>query len=144
MSPQIMLWLHTSLIYLLWSTYSPFNSLHTHVVKYADDVILLLPVYKSDHQDLTLVRNEVPHFENWCNTHGMLVNKSKTKVLCVQLRGNFAIPVVPEFDNVAVLKILGLYFNKELTWTEHFEFISKKASQKLYVLRILKSFLSHD
>ena len=47
-------------------------------------------------------------------------------------------------DNVCILKVLGLLFNDRLTWSTHFDFVVKKASQRLYVLRVLKTLVGHD
>ena len=73
----------------------------------------------------------------------MFINFTKMKVL----NANFCsklLPPLPIFDNVSVIKLLGLHFNAKLNWFDHFNFVSKKASSRLYVLRILKPFLTHD
>jgi hypothetical protein len=127
---------------VFFSSYKP-NDQKCQVVKYADDVSLVLPVFKEKFDDMSLVCNEILHFENWCNMHGMLINPSKTKVLSV----NFSchpLVAVPNLDNVSVLKILGLLFNNKLNWSDHFDFVIKKVSSRLYVLRVLKSIMSHD
>ena len=59
--------------------------------------------------------------------------------------GKNPLPIVSTLENVKVLKILGVFFNdRGLTWSEHLAFICKKASRRLYVLRILKPLFSHD
>ena len=68
---------------------------------------------------------------------------SKTKVLNINFSGT-PLPLLPDFDNVSVMRILGLYFNDKFSWSDHFDFIVKKVSQRLYVLRILKRLLPHD
>ena len=73
----------------------------------------------------------------------MLVNVSKSKVLNIKF-GGVSLNLVPDFDNVSVLKILGVMFNDRLTWSHHFDYIIRKLSQRLYVLRILKPLFSHD
>lgn len=124
------------------STYKPCN-LHSYVVKYADDVVILLPVFKNAYQDQSVIRTEMVHFESWCSKYGMFINKSKTKVLTVNF-SKLAISNVSDFVNVTVLKFLGLHFNSKLTWTNHFEYVARKVSQRLYILRVLKNILSHD
>ena len=36
------------------------------------------------------------------------------------------------------LKLLGIIISNDLKWNEHIDYISKKASKRLYSLRILK------
>ena len=113
------------------------------IFKYADDVTIVVPVFKSDFNDISLVSNEIMNFEDWCHEHQMYINVSKTKVLNVNFGRTPLLPL-PMLDNVPVLKVLGLLFNEKLSWSDHFDFIGKKVSQRLYVLRVLKSFLPHD
>lgn len=127
-------------IYL--SSYKTLNK-NVRVVKYADDVSLVIPVYKTQTDDIFVTKNEIKHFELWCTDHQMLVNVSKSKVLNINF-GGVSLNLVPDFDNVSVLKILGVMFNDRLTWSHHFDYIIRKLSQRLYVLRILKPLFSHD
>ena len=127
---------------LYLSTYKPFNET-IRVIKYADDVSLVVPVYKNRSVDISLINLEIQHFQLWCERHQMLINFSKTKVLNINL-GRVPVTPIPSLENVTVLKILGLLFNDRLSWSDHFHFIVKKLSQRLYVLRILKPLLPHD
>ena len=43
---------------------------------------------------------------------------------------------------VRQIKILGIYWEDSLTWDLHFNYILKTAAKRLYVLRVLKPFLS--
>ena len=113
------------------------------IVKYADDVTIILPVFKSNFDDVTLVNNEVKNFEVWCRNQQMYINASKTKVLNVNFSRTPLLPI-SNFDNVCIMKILGVLFNDKFSWSDHFDFIGKKVSQRLYVLRILKNVFSHD
>ena len=124
------------------SSYSPLGT-NVCAVKYADDVTIILPVSKENFSDMSSFHAEVEHFENWCLQHQMKINHAKTKVLNV----NFSptpLPICSNLDNTYVLKMLGVLFDVRLSWSTHFDFIVKKASQRLYVLRILKPLLCHD
>ena len=127
---------------IYFSSYKP-SDVKARVIKYADDITLILPVYKNAFDDMSLPNAEVSSFKDWCKNHGMSINFSKTKVLNVNFSHNPLLPL-PLFDNVCVLKVLGLYFNAKLTWLDHFNFVTKKASPRLYILRILKPILNHD
>ena len=127
---------------LYMSTYKAKNS-SVGVVKYADDVTLIVPVYKKDSDSLELIKSEVDHFKSWCCDNKMTINENKTKVLNI----NFSctpIQPVPDFENVICVKILGLLFNCKLSWSNHVDYVISRVSKRLYVLRILKRILSHD
>ena len=127
---------------IYFSSYKPCHS-KSRVVKYADDITLIIPVCKTSFDDMSLVNEEISFFENWCDNHKMCINLTKTKVLNVNFSSKFLTPI-PLFDNVTVVKLLGVYFNSKLTWRDHFDFVSKKVSSRLYVLRTLKPFLDHN
>jgi len=124
------------------STYKPLYQT-VHLVKYADDVSLVIPVFKHETDDTFLVNEEIKHFELWCNEHRMSINFAKSKILNINF-GRDPITLISSLENVRVVKILGLFVNDTLTWSDHFNYIVKKLSQRLYVLRILKPVMSHD
>ena len=41
--------------------------------------------YKNQIDNVTLVKEEIDHFELWCQNHQMLINFEKSKVLNVNL-----------------------------------------------------------
>jgi hypothetical protein len=124
------------------STFSTVDS-KTKLVKYADDVTLVLPVFKNNIDDFSTITNEINNFSMWCVKNCMTINNQKTKVLSVTLKPTPLLPV-PNLNNVTSLKLLGIIFNNKLSWTTHFDYMLSKLSKRLYALRILKSFLSHD
>ena len=124
------------------SSYKPASS-NVRIVKYADDISLIIPVYKRDSDDLSPTSLEVRMFKAWCDDNKMLINHSKTKVMNVNF-SNFPMHSLDEYENVTNLKILGLIFNCKLTWSSHFDYIISCISRRLYVLRILKNILTHD
>ena len=40
---------------------------------------------------------------------------------------------IPSFDNVSVVKVLGIYFGTKMNWIDHFNFVIRKVSSRLYV-----------
>ena len=127
---------------LYMSTYTPVNP-NVRVMKYADDISLLIPVYRNNPNDTHQPLSEVSMFQSWCDKYHMLINHEKTKVMHV----NFSkVPVqcLQDYETVTHVKILGLIFNCKLTWSNHFDYIIACISKRLYVLRILKCVLTHD
>lgn len=127
---------------LYMSTYKPVNS-NVHIIKYADDITLVIPVYKSDADDLCLATSEVQMFKLWCDNNKMLINHSKTKVMHINFT-SFPMQLFSDYETVTHVKILGLIFNCKLTWSNHFDYVISCISKRLYVLRILRSVLTHD
>ncbi len=124
------------------STYKPLYQT-VHLVKYADDVSLVVPVFKNETDDIFRVNDEIKHFEFWCNEHNMSINFTKSKIMNINF-GRNPVTRISSLENVSVVKILGLFVNDKLTWSDHFNYIVKKLSQRLYVLRILKPVMSHN
>jgi len=131
--------------YLFVIFMSSYNTCYpsTKIIKYADDVTIIIPVKKFDFYDMSHVSCEIENFASWCRNHRMLINADKTKVLNVNL-SNIPLPSVPSLKNVSSLKILGLIFNEKLTWSDHFDFMIAKLSRRLYVLRILRQLMCHN
>ena len=111
------------------------------VIKYADDVTLVVHVLKSNSHDLSRVNIEISHFQCWCKENCMSINANKSKCMTVP-SSNHSLPAVPELQNVTNLKILGVVFNDRMTWHDHISYVSGKISRRLYVLRILKQFFT--
>ena len=82
----------------------------------------------------------------WSEKHGLTVNKAKCKTLCICYRkSDHVTPVhLPDVSFVKSLKILGVTFNEKLDWNDHCTYIVKNALKRLYVLRVLKNFVSRE
>ena len=127
---------------LYMSSYQPLNT-NVKVVKYADYITLIVPVFHSESDDLLLFSSEIDHFMKWCSDHRMSVNCSKTNVLSINFSSS-PLSNISDFQTANFVKILGLVFNDKLTWSNHFRYVISCVSKRLYVLRILKSLFSHD
>ena len=107
------------------------------MIKYADDVTVLLPFQKSD-SIAEAIETETCNIRDWCLQNGLTLNEEKTKVLLFskqridqELQTN-----VPTL--VSSAKILGVTFNSRLNWNDHVSEIAKSASRRIYVLKELK------
>ena len=77
----------------------------------------------------------------------MKINYSKSKLLYFTKRNTSACILPTEIFSVkavTVLKVLGVTFEKNLTFEEHFKSVVRRASQRLYFLRILKDTLTKE
>ena len=112
------------------------------VIKYADDFTVCAALLKNSSNNHLYELHE--SFLKWSTENCLIINHTKSKTLCVHARRNVAPVHLPNVSIVQQLKILGVYFDASLSWTPHCNYVVKKASQRLYVLRILKSFVSRD
>ena len=119
----------------------------TKCVKYADDCNFLIPIYKNDiYLSIKNMQNEIDNVKSWSLRFGLSLNDAKTKLLFFKKR-NFVVSTVSDFFvNIPVvdnLKLLGVVFTSELSWTVHFNCVIKRISQRLYLLRTLRPSISH-
>jgi hypothetical protein len=116
----------------------------TKIVKFADDTTILIPVLKNSIvNDCNLIGNEINNVLTWAHKNNMTINTSKSKILYFR-RNSAQNCILPhEFFSIkccSILKLLGVTLNEHLNFKDHFEFVLKKASQRLYFLRILKPY----
>ena len=65
----------------------------------------------------------------------MFIIASKSKCMSIHF-SNYSLSSILGLQNFTNLKILGVIFSNRLTWHDHFSDVCKKASRRLYVLRI--------
>ena len=100
----------------------------------------IIPLTRDSNIEST-VTNEILHVENWCNSHGMKLNVSKTRqMLCKKQTTlnyfNITDPMQTQ------LKILGVIYDEHLNWNTQIGAMTKKANQRCFLLRKLKHILS--
>ena len=120
---------------------SPF----THIVQYADDICEIIPILKTCTNDASrVVVSEFDKLRNWAYVNNFKLNSDKTKAICFDKK--LSVLHLNDFpiDVVENLKILGVTLNKTLKWNAHFHDLELRCSRRLYMLRVLKSVLTHD
>ena len=117
---------------------TPFSSL-AHMTKYADDVVILLPIYSNTDTDAVL-KEEVDNMSNWCRINGLELNQEKTKVMFLKEQRHLQ-NLLTTYPVANELKVLGLVYESYLKWNQEISKRCKKASQRLFVLRQLKRLL---
>ena len=87
----------------------------------------------------------------WCLENGMIINIDKTKLMLISSRQKRKCmkdnKLAIEYDNfdlqlTSCEKVLGVHIDDNLTWTNHFQHVSKKISSYLWLLFQIKSYLS--
>ena len=78
----------------------------------------------------------------WSRSNSLIINKSKSKTLFVKKSRDCELRSLTDVAEVDELRVLGVIFNKHLSWESHVDFILKSASRRMYGLRILKPLFS--
>ena len=115
----------------------------SNLIQYADDTTVVCPIKPSSDLD-TLISHEMSHMENWSASNGFKLNASKTQVLIIRKRTNiFRFHLNLPYQNDTI-RILGVTWSCGLSWDLHFKLVEGKCVKRLYLLRVLKSVISHD
>ena len=126
-----------SLVASDFQTVFPFSGL----CKYADDTTLILPIFKNSAN--THIYTEHCNLLNWSVNHGLFINDDKCKSLFVRKANcNTSAVSLTGVKHVSELKLLGVTFNCNLTWSTHIDNIVRIASSRLHAIRILKPLIS--
>lgn len=113
------------------------------LIKYADDMALVGLLQKTNPLDEASYLTQVKALEAWCKDSELEINVAKTNELLfckkqdiitepVLLNGQVA-------ETVETFKYLGTVLDNHLSFTDNTEFIFKKCSQRLSLLRRLNS-----
>ncbi|GFO27611.1 reo_6 protein [Plakobranchus ocellatus] len=112
------------------------------VIKFADDTTVTGLIL---HNDESNFRKQIDLIVNWCSKNNLHLNVDKTKEIIVDFRrGETPPPPLlihgATVERVPSFKFLGTHVSDKLTWDINLDNIVKKARQRLYFLRKLKSF----
>ncbi|MEL7309090.1 MAG: reverse transcriptase domain-containing protein [Pseudomonadota bacterium] len=110
------------------------------LIKYADDITLLHSVRSSSDDRL---QEEFDNILSWSNEAGLDLNFSKCSNVNFVTRKSLSLNHV--FDSTGVpltichtVKILGVIFSDDLRWNHHIDYVIRKASKRIFILRNLK------
>ena len=115
------------------------------LVKYADDMALTARL--KDEHSLSQYFDFINFLVTWFDNSFLKLNTKKTKEICFEesrVRDPALLrPIEIKSENVEkvdTFKYLGTMLDKDLKFSAHVDFICKKANQRMYLLRKLKSF----
>ena len=112
------------------------------IVKFADDTTLSGLICNGDESSY---RRQVCSLEKWCESNNLILNVDKTKEMIIDFRRNKGQvePIVINGRNVEIVdcfKFLDTFIMNTLSWSNQVSENLKRAQQRLYFLRRLKSF----
>ena len=140
------------LLFLLFINDLPLYTSIVFTDMYADDTTLYY-VHTSQEaieRNLQIALNEL---SNWCKNNGMVLNTLKTKVMLIttkQKRNGLSKDGIElkynddPLQSIANDKILGVFVDNNLSWSEHVKHISKKIASNVWLLSKIKMFLSQE
>ena len=140
------------LLFLLFINDLPLYTSIVFTDMYADDTTLYY-VHTSQEaieRNLQIALNEL---SNWCKNNGMVLNTLKTKVMLIttkQKRNGLNKDGIElkynddPLQSIANDKILGVFVDNNLSWSEHVKHISKKIASNVWLLSKIKMFLSQE
>ena len=129
--------------YILYTNDFRARSSTCSISKYADDSVLLgLFFNSSDQSDY---ENEIVNIENYCKENFLQINVKKTKELVIHFcRGNedrkSVLLAGESVELVHTFKYLGTFIDSKLTFGSNTDYCTKKAQQRLRLLRKLSFF----
>ena len=118
------------------------SSLKSRHWMYVDDITMSQSISRND---LPQTQNDLDAISSWASANNMKLNPKKCKELSISFlrdspRGLFPAVQVNDqpLDRVSQFKVLGLIIQDDLKWNSHIATITKKASKRLHILRVLK------
>lgn len=111
------------------------------MTKFADDIVTVTPVHSLPEAS-KIAKKEINCVDSWCKSHGLQLNKQKTKVMMCS-NTNIQTSQLQDLELFSEIKILGVTFSKNMKWDCHIRTVCRKASQRIFVLKRLKEFLPH-
>ena len=141
------------LLFLLFINDLPLYTNNVFTDLYADDTTLY-DVQDSMEQIENNLQIALNNLHIWCRSNGMILNSSKTKIMLVttnqkrQRLSNDNIDL--KFNNetlnmISNDKILGVFVDNNLTWSDHIEYLTKKIASSTWLLsKIKKSLISRS
>ena len=138
------------LLFLLFINNLPLYTDNVSTDLYADDTTLY-DIQDSVEQIESNLQTAVNKLHIWCQNNGMIHNSAKTKVMLVttnqkrQRLNNDKLDL--NFNNEPLTmitneKILGVYVDNNLTWSEHIKRLTRKIASSIWLLSKIKKCLN--
>ena len=111
-------------------------------INFVDDLTTALEILLRN--GISLLNVAVKDIHKFSIKHNMKLNPKKCKEMLINFMQNDNFTTRPivlgnnTVECVTTYKLLGIIISNDLKWNEHINYISKKASKRLYSLRILK------
>lgn len=109
---------------------------------YADDFYIIKTLNKKDKNKNLDITQLDQHIKEWCNYSGAILSTTKCKHLHICRKKNCIVNAKvgnSTIKSTEEMRILGVYFNRRLTWTNHIEKLCSSLSQSLNIIKCLSN-----
>lgn len=142
------------LLFLLYINDMPLSIETTDELLYADDTTLSA-TSKHILEIETSLGHDIKRVSDWCDKNDMVLSIPKSCSMVVSTRQRISLHkddvsnLNIKIDNdtipcVSTTKILGVHFDRDLSWNEHIKQVHTKIVRNLYLLQQIKNFLPLD
>jgi hypothetical protein len=112
--------------------------LHNIILKYADDIDLVVPP-----SNAATIDTELKGITDWASQNNLVLNYSKSYHMVVRRprfpRDHESIAEISSIKRVFELKVLGVTFTDTLSMSAHVKHLGTKSAQTIYALRTLRA-----
>ena len=135
------------LLFLLFINDLPLYTKNVSTDLYADDTTLY-DIQDSMERIEDNLQSALNNLHVWCSNNGMILNSSKTKVLLVttnqkrQRLHNENLDLKFNNESLNMIsndKILGIYVDNNLNWSDHIKHLSRKITSSIWLLSKIKN-----
>ena len=132
----------SAVLFILYTNGLIAKNKNCYIIKYADDTAIIGLITDGNEEDYI---SEVDSVVEWCGEHNLLLNVTKTKELIFDFRKQQIEHSQLNINGSVVdighsYKHLGTIIDDKLSWSENTNNIFSKCMQRLYFLRLLRSF----
>ena len=109
------------------------------IVKFADDSALICPI-SSTNSNTPQLQDEHQNVLSWATANKLPLNLNKCSIIYFHNQPTVETTDIPEIARKYSIKYLGFMVTSDLKWHSHIDYIIKRASKTIYVLRVMKPF----
>lgn len=134
----------SSLLFILYLNPMIRVIIHCHLNLFADDMLLWISA-KDFNEAVRKINNELKRIFDFLNMMKMKLNIAKTKCMFIGGESNLTVEIDGSIiEKIDEMKYLGVIVDKKLIFRPNTDFIAKKISKKIAMLRRLKNRLDQD
>jgi len=124
------------ILFIIYINDISLNNKNSKLYLYADDTTVLSINKDINFLNISSIIEEAA-VSLWFASNNLSLNSQKTQRLVLSLATNQSIPR-------NVVKLLGFHIDTSLTWVHHVEYISRKLSSAIYLIRYVSQYLSEE
>jgi len=121
----------------------PLGELKTDLTLYVDDTYGIVEL--SDKDDVTNLANTIKEHLDWLKSTGMIANNQKTEIMILHKTEKYKKSYEingHKIESCNKMKVLGVHFNQNLTWSDHVTKNINDCHKTLHGLKIIQKYFT--